>query len=170
MNPFDSRELIISLSLGIPSGWIINRVRSIFKVVDDVIGNAVIGKLPNPCVMNHYETPVPKAVAENPRFLKFRRRLLSPRLNNPQPYTRRLKLLSHGLAIICSVNIVFFAEFPSGHCFTGIREWYAQKRMEFLRLSAQDQLGTLIFNQWNRILCGCIDRGNKLIKLGRMHS
>ena len=91
--------------------------------------------------MNHYETPVPKVIAENPKFLKFRRRLLSPRSNNPRPYTRVLGLISHGLAITASVYIVLFVDFPPGHCFTGIREWYALKRKEFLTLSEEEQSG-----------------------------
>lgn len=94
--------------------------------------------------MNHYETSVPKVIAENPKFLKFRRRLLSPTSNRQRPYTRVLGLMSHGLAITASVYIVLFVEFPPGHCFTGIREWYDLKKKEFLTLSDEEQLGNLL--------------------------
>jgi hypothetical protein len=93
--------------------------------------------------MNHYETPVPKVIAENHKYLKFRRRILSPRTNAPRPYTRVLRLISHGLAITASVYIVLFWEFPPGHCFTGIRDWYAIRRQEFLTLSEEEKLGKI---------------------------
>ena len=94
--------------------------------------------------MNHYETPVPRVVSENPRFLKFRRRILSPRSNNAHPYTRVLRLISHGLALASSVYIALFVDYPPGHCFTGIRQWYALKKKEFLTLSEQEKLGISI--------------------------
>ena len=90
--------------------------------------------------MSHYETPVPRAIAENDKYLKFRRRILSPRANVPSLYTRTLRLISHGLAITSSVYILLFWEFPPGHCFTGIREWYADMRNQFLTLSEEDML------------------------------
>jgi len=94
--------------------------------------------------MNHYDTPVPRAIAENDKYLKFRRRILSPTANVPSLYTRTLRLISHGLAITSSVYILLFWEFPPGHCFTGIREWYADKRNQFLTLSEEDMLGKII--------------------------
>ncbi len=106
--------------------------------------------------MSHYDTPVPKIVSDDPKLLKFRRRILSP-WTAPRPFVKILRFAAHVAAFAAVVDVVLFFDFgQSDHCFTPVRDWYQIKRKEFLTLSAQDKMGKLKFNLYTRI--GCINK------------
>ena len=87
---------------------------------------------------NHYSDPVPKQVAENSKFLTFRRRLLSkPHILSPK--FRIFRLFTHTVTIGISAFIIFYADFgEKEHIFSPLRRFGKQKLDEYLTLTPEE--------------------------------
>ncbi|TPX41333.1 hypothetical protein SeLEV6574_g06149 [Synchytrium endobioticum] len=87
----------------------------------------------------HYLTSVPREIADNPRALKYRRRVLNPR--SFQLSTRfRVFRVGAWMATAASMTwLVLFADWGDGHhALTPVRNLYARQRAWFFGLTEDD--------------------------------
>ncbi|TPX54933.1 hypothetical protein PhCBS80983_g05676 [Powellomyces hirtus] len=92
--------------------------------------------------MSHYDSSVPKLVAENPRALKYRRRVLSARRLEPSARVHTYKVLGRLGAVAAVGFMVLSADWGDGeHCFSGIRRWAAEQRRDWFELTPEDERG-----------------------------
>ncbi|KAI9202180.1 uncharacterized protein BJ171DRAFT_515131 [Polychytrium aggregatum] len=90
--------------------------------------------------MSHYESSVPKAISANPKYLKYRRRLLHPRKNTVTPGVQLFMRGSYAVMAVLGVYSVLWMDWGDGdHCFRPIRRYFEQKKQEFFSLSPDDQ-------------------------------
>ncbi|KAJ3213205.1 hypothetical protein HK099_007521 [Clydaea vesicula] len=94
--------------------------------------------------MSHYDSPVPKVISDNPKMMKFRRRVLNSRKMNETPTYRKVKVGGYFLMAFSVVYTVLFADWGDReHCYSGVRRYYYKKRREFFSLSENDKQGTI---------------------------
>ncbi|KND02668.1 uncharacterized protein SPPG_01753 [Spizellomyces punctatus DAOM BR117] len=90
--------------------------------------------------MSHYDTSVPKVIAENPKLLKYRRRILNPRRLEPTQGVRTIKVAGKLGMVGAVFYMVLMADWGEGeHCFSGVRRFYDEKKREFFTLSEEDE-------------------------------
>ncbi|KAI8906577.1 hypothetical protein DFJ77DRAFT_194102 [Powellomyces hirtus] len=90
--------------------------------------------------MSHYDSSVPKLVADNPRALKYRRRVLSARRLELSPRVHTYKFLGRLGAVAAVGFMVLSADWGDGeHCFSGIRRWAAEQRRDWFELTPEDE-------------------------------
>ncbi|KAL2916589.1 hypothetical protein HK105_203701 [Polyrhizophydium stewartii] len=79
---------------------------------------------------------VPSIIADNPRAIAYRRRVLSERRPNTTPHMRALKFATTVSLVGLGLWAALFVDFGDRpHVFGPLRRWYAARRSEFLRLS-----------------------------------
>jgi hypothetical protein len=89
--------------------------------------------------MEFYQHKVPQTIINDPRALRYRRRILHPRVGAVTPRWLAIKTASYWLMGCCAVYAVLFMDFgDKWHCFTPIRQFYDRKKTEFLTLDEDD--------------------------------
>ncbi|KAJ3413590.1 hypothetical protein HDV05_007815 [Chytridiales sp. JEL 0842] len=92
--------------------------------------------------MSHVESSVPKVISENPKFLKFRRRILNPhRVSSYENTWRRaVKASSYFIMAGAGIYMMLFSDWgEKEHVFSPLRRLYEEQRRRFLTLSEEDQ-------------------------------
>ncbi|TPX32047.1 nucleoside-diphosphate kinase [Synchytrium microbalum] len=87
----------------------------------------------------HYLTSVPKEIANNPRALKYRRRVLNPRTFQLSPAFRMFRVGAWTTTACAMTWLVLFADWGDGyHSLTPVRNAYARQRDWFFGLTEDD--------------------------------